>query len=411
MRAAARGQRLVLAVSGGRDSMALLFAAARVARPSIAVVATFDHGTGVAATRACALVAREAARLGLPVVIGHARRRAASEAQWREMRMAFLNDVAHLVDGVVATAHTRDDQVETVLIRILRGSGARGIAGLYSGGDFLRPLLGVSRDDVAAYAREIGAPWVDDPSNASSKHLRNRVRRDLLPAIERVRPGFSEDVLSLARQAADVRANLDRLVAATMKVETRRGGIAVPSAAVAKMTPDELAVLWPVLASRAGARTDRRGADRAVKFTKAGRVGSRIQLSGGWELARTKADFELRRTESLTTAAAELANGLVFDRWTFRSGAGHGAWTASLPARPLTVRRWEPGDRMDAGTGPRRVKRFLRDAHVSGLLRERWPVVLSGNEIVWIPGIRRGVRATERPGRRGLTFNCELNDR
>ena len=66
---------------------------------------------------------------------------------------------------------------------------------------------------------------------------------------------------------------------------------------------------------------------------------------------------------------------------------------------------------MRAGAGPRRVKRYLSDAKVGGALRARWPVVLAGHEIVWIPGIRRGPAATERPGRPGVLFRCELNDR
>ncbi|HEX7939732.1 MAG TPA: tRNA lysidine(34) synthetase TilS, partial [Gemmatimonadaceae bacterium] len=176
VRSAARGKRLVLAVSGGRDSMALLHAAAHVAHGSVAMVATFDHGTGAAATRAAALVASEAAMLGFPVVVGSAARKASTEAEWREMRLQFLEEIARSTGAVIATAHTRDDQVETVFMRVLRGSGPRGLAGLFASGTSLRPLLVVSRDEVAAYAATAGVRWVEDPSNASSRHLRNRVR-------------------------------------------------------------------------------------------------------------------------------------------------------------------------------------------------------------------------------------------
>src|SRR3954467_9768330 len=95
VRRATTGQRLVLAVSGGRDSMALLHAVARVAPRSVRVVATFDHGTGPAATRASRLVARDAARLGFPVVIGRAPAGTRpTEAGWRAARQRFFNDVA-----------------------------------------------------------------------------------------------------------------------------------------------------------------------------------------------------------------------------------------------------------------------------------------------------------------------------
>src|SRR5262245_6302155 len=120
VRTAARGVRLVLAVSGGRDSMVMLHAAARVARKSVALVATFDHATGRAAERAAALVGSISAALGLPVVVGRASRRGADESEWRAQRNAFLDDVAARAGARIATAHTSDDQVETVLMRVMR---------------------------------------------------------------------------------------------------------------------------------------------------------------------------------------------------------------------------------------------------------------------------------------------------
>jgi len=396
--------------------MAMLYAAARVARNSVSVVATFDHGTGAAASRAASLVVREAAALGFPVVLGHATHRASTEAAWRAMRLEFLNDVARRLGAVVATAHTRDDQVETVLMRVLRDSGARGLAGLYAGGDFVRPLLDVSRDAVANYAEAVGATWVDDPTNTSAKHLRNRVRRDLLPALSRVRPGFEREVLEIARHAADWREVLEDVVSASIRVERRADGVSVPANALTGLTANELAVLWPAIAARAGARTDWRGTERVVEFTKAGRVGARIPLTGGWEVARARDAFELRRAREAPAGAEPLRNGLAFDCWTFSSltsaPRAADAWTARLPSGALAVRTWRAGDRMRTGDGgTRRVKRYLTDAKVSGSLRARWPVVVSGSEVVWIPGVRHGHVAVERPGRPGVLFRCELNDR
>ncbi|MEO7455264.1 MAG: tRNA lysidine(34) synthetase, partial [Gemmatimonadaceae bacterium] len=135
----------LLAVSGGLDSMALLGAMASVARRRIAGVATFDHRTGEAATRAVALVEAEAHRLGLPVVVGRMPELYAvadgREAAWRKARHAFLHGTATELRARVATAHTEDDQVETVLMRILRGSGARGLAALYAESPAARPFL------------------------------------------------------------------------------------------------------------------------------------------------------------------------------------------------------------------------------------------------------------------------------
>jgi tRNA(Ile)-lysidine synthase len=299
------GRHLVLAVSGGRDSMALMHAVARAAPETARVVATFDHGTGAAATRASGLAASEAARLGFPVVLGHAASRPeggrASEAEWRADRLAFLRDVAARVARDagravwIATAHTRDDQVETVLMRVLRNAGARGLAGLYAGGEVVRPLLECSRAEVAEYVEGIGAHWVDDPTNDSMRYFRNRVRRDLLPALARVQPGLDDDLLSLARGAAEWRDRVDAIASAISRVDRERGVVSVAAEQLNGYSRAELSVLWPAIAARVGLAMDWRGTVRAAAFTTESRVGARIQLSGGWEIWRSRHLFELGR--------------------------------------------------------------------------------------------------------------------
>lgn len=294
----------MLAVSGGRDSMALMHAVARAAPETACVVATFDHGTGAAATRASELAASEAGRLGLPVVLGHAvsaHAGRASEAEWRARRLAFLRDVAVRLSGDsgrpvwIATAHTRDDQVETVLMRVLRHAGARGLAGLYAGGEVVRPLLECSRAEVAAYAADVGVRWVDDPTNDSMQYFRNRVRRDLLPALARVRPGLDDDLLALARGAADWRDRVDAIASAISRTDRARRVVSVAAHQLEGYSREELSVLWPAIAARVGLAMDWRGTVRAAAFTRESRVGARIQLSGGWEILRSRHLLELGR--------------------------------------------------------------------------------------------------------------------
>jgi tRNA(Ile)-lysidine synthase len=285
--------------------MAMMHAVARSAPESARLVATFDHGTGAAATRASDVAAAEASRLGLPVVVGHASAQptdvGVSEAEWRAGRLAFLRDVARrVVEDVgrpvlIATAHTRDDQVETVLMRVLRNAGARGLAGLYARGEVVRPLLECSRAEVAAYAESVGAIWVDDPTNDSMRYFRNRVRRDLLPALARVRPGLDDDLLSLARGAADWRDRVDAMASAISRVDAARGVVSVAAEQLEGYSRAELSVLWPAIAARVGLAMDWRGTVRAAAFTTESRVGARIQLSGGWEIWRSRHLFELGR--------------------------------------------------------------------------------------------------------------------
>jgi tRNA(Ile)-lysidine synthase len=275
--------------------MALMHAFARADREAVLVVATFDHGTGPAATRAANLVAAEAANLGFPVVIGRAGTAGTSEAEWREERRRFLAEVAERTGGAVATAHTRDDQVETVLMRVLRDAGARGLAGLYAAGPTVRPFLDISRDEVADYADEVGVKWVEDPTNSSMRFFRNRVRRDLLPAIERVHPGFDEQLIRLSREAGQWREKLDACVQPLARVSPAGTSVRVAVGDLSVYSREELSSVWPAIAARVGLAMDWRGTERAAAFTNDSRTGARIQLSGGWEIARTRDVFELRR--------------------------------------------------------------------------------------------------------------------
>jgi tRNA(Ile)-lysidine synthase len=295
VRRAAAGNEIVLAVSGGRDSMGLMHAFARAAPRSVVAVATLDHGTGSAATAAARLVRAAATALGFQAVAGRAAVPGTNEAEWRDARRQFLRGVAERFGGRIATAHTMDDQVETVLIRVLRDSGARGLAGLYATSEVIRPLLDFSRAQVASYARAVGAEWVDDPTNASPQFLRNRVRRDLLPALTATRPELPAELLGLARRAATWRRSLDEATAPSVRLRADGSSLAVATADLSAYSRTELAVLWPALAARVGLAMDWRGTERAAAFTNRSRTGARIQLSGGWEIARSRDQFELRR--------------------------------------------------------------------------------------------------------------------
>lgn len=430
--------RVVLAVSGGVDSMVLLHAAARVARERVARVATFDHGTGPHATEAAALVAERARSLGFPVHVGRAAgSAAASEAAWRGARWRFLREVARADAGVegapsVATAHTRDDQVETVLMRALRDAGARGLSGLYAPGDVVRPLLALTRAEVEAYADARGVPYVEDPSNRSPRFLRNRVRHELLPALRRAAPELDEELLALARRAAAWREEVEAVVDALEPRVAEDGALYVARPALLGYDPAVLCVLWPALAARVHATLDRRGTRRVAEFTTRGLSGAAIQLSGGWEVVRRRDWLVVRRTERArgalaavppTTAEIPLApDGVTCcGGWLLRplphpaaASPRGAAWTATLPTdRPLAVRAWRPGDRMTARgeRQPRRVKHFLRAAGLVGPERAGWPVVLAGDEIVWVPGVRRSDAASVRSGRPGRAYVCERNSR
>jgi tRNA(Ile)-lysidine synthase len=415
------GGRVVLAVSGGLDSMVLLDAAAWSVPRERLIVATFDHRTGPAATSARQSVERQASLLGIECCGSRAVSAARGEAALREARWNFLRRVASAHDAAIATAHTLDDQIETVLMRIMRGAGARGLAGLFAASPVIRPLLRLRRRQLVQYARSRGLEWVEDPSNLSRDYFRNRVRHDLLSALRHVDPSIDEQILGIGRKAARWRASVEEITGAMGIVEsTAAVGLEVPQEAISGLSARSAATLWPAIAARAGVTLDRRGIERLAEFSAAGRVGAQIQLSGGWEVTRSRDAFELRpaNNDGATESPLELSEGTRWDAWSFKAHGQPGEvadqWTAWLPSdRPLSVRSWRSGDAMVVrdGAPARKVKRFLSDAGVSGHIRARWPVVLSGDQIVWIPGVRRGAAATARPGRPGLPFICEYDNR
>jgi tRNA(Ile)-lysidine synthase len=417
-------RRVVLAVSGGRDSMSLLHAAAASARDSIACVAHFDHGTGVHSARAAALVTRVAGELGLEMSSARAASAGHSEAEWRAQRWSFLRRVARERDAQVATAHTRDDQIETVLMRAMRGAGARGLAALEAASGaasasshaIVRPLLACSRAEVAAYAAQARLEWIDDPSNVSPDHLRNRVRRDLLPALTRARPSLPAELLAIGSRAAALRAEVERFVDRELSIDTRDGAILVARDILLRYDGQELALLWPAIVARVGATLDRRGTDRLVAFTTVERHGARIQMSGGFEAVSHRGVLIVRKIDAgAPTGALGLSAGVQVGSFRFdaRDEDVVSLWSAKLPAgRRLTVRAWHPGDRMvPAGGDARRVKGLLRDAGIDAASRGAWPVVLADDEIVWVPGVRRSSAASARSGRPVVTYHCERIDR
>ncbi len=291
--------RYLLAVSGGRDSMVLLDAFTRFRTDAVAA-ATFDHGTGAAATKAAHLVEREGSKRAIAVVSGSRINTPGSdEAAWRAARWEFLSGWAKELSATVVTAHTRDDQLETVVMRILRdprNTSARGLAAMRVRSPVARPMLDIGRAEIVAYAASGEVRFVDDPSNSSRDHLRNRVRLDLLPAFERAIPGFGAELLAISARAAEWRESVEQLVDVFGATLLTPKMLVVPCDSLAGFPAAALAILWPAIAARTGVALDWRGTERLIEFTSASRPGRKIPLSGGAEVERTASTFVIRAT-------------------------------------------------------------------------------------------------------------------
>ncbi len=226
--------RLILAVSGGPDSIALLHGVVHLVRTDAVAwrltVAHLDHGLRPDSAADAAFVGAIASSLDLPfasrrtdvAALARAEHRSLEEAG-REARYRFLHELAG-TDGLIAIAHTADDAAETVLINLLRGSGLAGASGIPGRrGNVVRPLIAERRETLRAWLDDAGLTYRLDPSNADPAFLRNRVRAELLPLMDRLRPAAVESIARFASLAADDDALLDEV--ATAELARRSAGM------------------------------------------------------------------------------------------------------------------------------------------------------------------------------------------
>jgi tRNA(Ile)-lysidine synthase len=217
------GQTLLLAVSGGADSVAMLHVLARLraSLPMQLIVAHLNHGMRPEAAEDALFVEAMARHMGLPCVCAtvdvpayRRQHRLSPEDAARRLRYAYLRTTARQRGAErIAIAHTADDQAETVLMRLLRGAGVRGLAGIPPRqGAIIRPLIRARHRDIVAFLQKHHLPFRDDPSNQQRQYLRNRLRLDLMPHLrQQYNPRITETLCTTAQLAAEDEATLQAL--------------------------------------------------------------------------------------------------------------------------------------------------------------------------------------------------------
>jgi tRNA(Ile)-lysidine synthase len=330
----------------------------------------------------------------------------------------FLRRVKKETGSVaIALAHTRDDQAETLLIRLLRGAGRQGLAAMrLRTGDLLRPLLGVCRQAVLDHLHARGLAWREDPTNADLSITRNRIRHELIPYLERhFNPGLRE---TLARSAAVLAEEADVLASVSADVTRARGRsegtVYVLSRAGLAATPRAVARLSVrrALQETGGLRSVGLGhVDRVLDL--AGRddaSGRRVPLPGGRE-ALVHFD-EVRVGPATSTLAArfrvplsvpgrvELPDGRALEARPARgrTTSDEASAVVDAPEGPLFVRTRQPGDRVRTKGREMSLKRFLMDRRIPAAQRGSLPLVAAGHRVLWVAGQRLEV-AGPREGR------------
>ncbi len=436
----AGGETVLVGVSGGSDSVALLYLLVQLA-PAWHLrlrVVHVDHQLRTDSPRDGEFVLKIAARLGIPAEVatvvvegGDSPEAAARAARYRALEVHANRHGAHRI----AVAHTADDQAETVLMRILEGAGVHGLAGIPPvRGRIIRPLIAEQRVALRAFLIESGLPWIEDPSNQDRRFLRNRIRHQLLPQLaDSYNPAIIEALGRTGRLVAATKSALETVAAGELdRLGTMVADeLLLPLAEMEALPREVAAEVLRLGAARMGSRRPLRAwAHRGLRRVLARPAPRRpftwdgvlIEVSAGRIRLATGAAPSLAPREIPVPGRVVLPEaGLVLESTLILAGefpiptdVDHVVFDADLLAHPLIVRSRRPGDRLRpfGATGERRVKALLLEAGLPRWERGRVPLVQAGTELVWIGGVRRSAAApltptTRRVLRLGLSSLAE----
>jgi tRNA(Ile)-lysidine synthase len=465
------GERVGVAVSGGADSVGLLriLFGLRAEIGLVLSVVHFNHKLrGAESDEDERFVSDLAGKMGLEyfAAMGDAAAQAAAsgmsvEAAARELRYDFFGQLQGTAEegaprlDKVATGHTLDDQAETVLMRVVRGTGMRGLAGIYpvfhiekddeSLGEVVRPLLTVRHSELTGYLREIGQSWREDSSNLDATFTRNRMRHTIMTALEKqFNPAVQQTLSELAEIARGEEDYWQNEIAGWMgtaihwaepewanagqqglvqlqpfnpelRERLQQAGPRVMNATVDLMwlLSEPLAVqrrAIKAVGELAGFPLEFKHVEEILRFASDEEgTGKELSLPLGWSVThdptaltfltpdlrsreRVPVDYEYVLpvpgraivAEAGTVVEAVRVNPAV-------EGAGYNPGhllNSSLLSKELRVRNWRPGDRFwPAHTkSAKKIKELLQEHHVTGAPRKTWPVVVCGDEVVWVRG-------------------------
>jgi len=377
------------------------------------IVAHFDHRMRLSSPEDALWVSGLCRAWDVPIHIGQADTELTSEEEARNARYGFLAEVREQTGAsLVLTGHHADDQAETVLFRLLRGTGSRGLSGIpaHRSPGIVRPLLDFWRAELFEYAQDAGLSWRDDPTNRDATYARNAIRTNILPEAERlVAPGAKQALVRLADMASEEESAWESVLPALMQpLDVRDAGVGVSfeRAGLLGLHPAVRARVIRALAGRLGASMDHATTRVAVEFAASGSSGRAIDLGGSVSLG-----VELDRCVLGRVTPAGDDRALAIED----PGPGQGAailagspipvaWGGSEPEKrrssesfavtslrfPLTVRSRRPGDRIRLPGGTKKVKKVFLESRIPPSERHRMPLVVDAEgQVLWIPGLAR----------------------
>jgi tRNA(Ile)-lysidine synthase len=376
------GAPLLVMVSGGGDSVALLDIAHRLGAALAALHVNYGLREGASADEE--FVQRLCTKRDVPLTVEHISLPAESGNLQELARDARYSLAEQLAEGDYAAAHTASDQAETVLYRLAVSPGSRALHGMAPRrGRLVRPLLAVTREDVRDYLRARGLEWREDPTNADRRFARARVRHEVLEALRELSPSAERTIAETARQLRDEAEVLDAVAGDALK-ELGEG----PAVSLDALREHPPALQRLILRRLAG---DRPVPDAVLEL--GGRGTKSLDLGGGLRAVAEYGTLRFTRSpEAEPPAPVELVvpGRVRFGDWEVEASLeGRGDVAVTDLGSAVTVRAWRDGDRMrPAGLGgSKSLQDLFTDRKVPRALRRSLPVVETGGEIVWVAGV------------------------
>jgi len=433
-----RGDRVVVAVSGGPDSVCLLSVLHALAKGLDLTLhaAHLDHQfRGAESAAEARFVEGLAKDLGIDAT-GESRdvpaycaeRGLSAQAGAREARYAFLQQVAKATGSRrIALGHTANDQAETLLMRLVRGAGISGLSAIPPVREnIIRPLIGITRNEVLAYLQEQGIDFRTDPSNRKPVYTRNRVRLELLPVLERFNPRIIEALAAEAHLLRDENEAIEAILPGILQKVLRREEAAV------RIGRKEFSRLLPALRRRVLRKAiELLAGDDAIDhswirteetlgFMAVAQSGRSMEVPGGLFLEREYDDFVIRSGEqgsvfcvplavpgNTKVPAARLAiETVLLDNLPDPDeDGGNYLWQAVFDyakmSLPLYLRNRRPGDRFypaGMGGGSKKLQDYFVDEKLPQTRRSAAPLLATEQDVVWIVGMRTDGRFLPGPG-------------
>ena len=398
-----QGDRIVIGVSGGADSVCLLLCLAALRGEyglDLQAVHVNHCLRGSEADADEAFTAELCSRLGVPCSVHRidvkARAeelRVSEEEAGRIVRYEIFAEAA--AGGKIAVAHHADDQAETILHNIIRGTGLKGLAGMQPrSGQIIRPLLCVTRAEIEAWLAEQGQDYCTDRTNLEDTYTRNKLRNSVIPQLEEINPGFKAHLLSLAGQAGEAYEMVSRQAEALWyAVDEDRTVLRVPELSEAPAAAGRMAARQAIAAAAGRERDISTVHADAVYGLRSMQTGSRVSLPYGLFARRSYDEIVISRLsdpESGSPGVVSVSRTFAYEKEMVIPRNDYTKWFDydKIQTEPVwRVRR--PGDVIAlGGVGHKTVKSYMIDAKIPAELRDHIELLTDGDSVIWIPGYR-----------------------